>query len=145
MRPIPTALIALTLAAPAQAWQAGQDGALCTLTHREGGVEVVLTHDPSPPLWTITVTTQAPWPEVGTFGIAFLGGAEITITTDRHTLSRDGRALGVADRGFGNVLAGLSGNARAVFRAGDVEVSVSLDGAAPEVAAFEACGTRPSV
>jgi hypothetical protein len=134
-------LLSLMLSAPAHAWQAGQEGAICTLTHSEGGVDVRLTNDPGAPLWTITVTGTAPWPEAAVFSIAFLGGAEITISTDRHTLSEDGRALTVADRGFGNVLAGLSGNARAVFLAGGAELSVSLEGAAPEVAAFEACGS----
>ena len=45
--------------------------------------------------------------------------------------------------GFGNVLAGLSRNTRAEFIAGPATLSVSLDGAAPEVAAFEACGVAP--
>lgn len=137
--------LALTLASPAAAWQAGTDGAVCTLAHAEGGIEVVLTHDPGPPLWTITVRGPEPWPEAAIFGIAFVGGAELTITTDRHSLSSERRALTVADRGFGNVLAGLSGNARAVFFSGETELSVSLDGAAPQVAAFEACGTSPAV
>jgi hypothetical protein len=139
-----TALLSLTLTAPAQAWQAGQDGAICTLTHSEDGVDVRLTHDPGPPLWTITVTGSEAWPEAPVFAIAFEGAAALTISTDRHSLSTDGLALSVADRGFGNVLAGLSGNARAVFLAGSAELSVSLEGAAPEVAAFEACGAMPS-
>jgi hypothetical protein len=145
MRPILAALTALALASPATAWQAGTDGALCTLTHAENGLEIRLTHDPGPPLWTITITAPAPWPEAAIFSIAFLDGADLTISTDRHTLSQGGLALTVTDRGFGNVLAGLSGNARALFRAGDAEFSASLAGAAPEVAAFEACGTTPSV
>ncbi|PWK57994.1 hypothetical protein [Roseicyclus mahoneyensis] len=139
------ALLSLTLATTAHGWQAGHDGAICTLTHSEDGVEVRLTHDPGPPLWTIAVRGPEPWPEAPSFAIAFLGGAELTISTDRHTLSADGRTINVADRGFGNVLAGLSGNAHAVFRAGGAELSVSLEGAAPEVAAFEACGSMPSV
>ncbi len=144
MRSHLAALLSLTLATPAHAWQAGHDGAICTLTHSESGVDVLLTHDPGLPLWTITVTGPEPWPEAPSFAIAFLGGVELTIGTDRHSLSADGRALTVADRGFGNVLAGLSGNARAVFLAGSAELSVSLEGAAPEVAAFEACGAMPS-
>lgn len=54
-------------------------------------------------------------------------------------------AVRVADRGFGNVLAGLSGGGRAMFFSGGTERSVSLEGAAPEVAAFAACEARPSV
>ena len=145
MRPILAALSALALATPAAAWQAGTDGALCTLTHAEAGLDIRLTHDPGPPLWTITLTAPAPWPEAGIFSIAFLGGAEITISTDRQTLSPDGLSLTVTDRGFGNVLAGLSGNTTALFRLGDTEYSASLAGAAPEVAAFEACGASPAV
>lgn len=145
MRPILATLAVLALASPAAAWQAGTDGALCTLTHAENGLDILLTHDPGPPLWTITITAPAPWPEAAIFSIAFLGGAELTISTDRHNLSPDGLALSVSDRGFGNVLAGLSGNAQALFRLGDAEFAASLAGAAPEVAAFEACGTRPSV
>ena len=123
MRPILAALSALALATPAAAWQAGTDGALCP----------------------ITLTAPAPWPEAGIFSIAFLGGAEITISTDRQTLSQGGLSLTVTDRGFGNVLAGLSGNTTALFRLGDTEYSASLAGAAPEVAAFEACGASPAV
>ena len=145
MRPILAACLALALTTPAHAWQAGAEGAICTLTHSENGLDIRLTHDPGPPLWTITITGPEPWPQAAIFGIAFVGGAELTITTDRHSLSPDARALTVTDRGFGNVLAGLSGNQRAVFFTGGVELSASLDGAAPEVAAFEACGTRPSV
>ena len=133
------------LSAPAAAWEAGVEGAICTLSHSEDGVEVRLTHDPAVPLYTITVSGPSPWPEAPVFGIAFLGGDEISISTDRHVLSEEGRALSVADRGFGNVLAGLSRNLGAVFVAGDVALRVSLEGAAPEVAAFEACGTAPSV
>ncbi|MDG3041729.1 hypothetical protein [Roseicyclus marinus] len=145
MRLFIAALAAVTLTHPAAAWQAGTDGALCTLTHAENGLDIRLTHDPGPPLWTITITAPTPWPEAAIFSIAFLDGADLTISTDRHILSQDGLALTVADRGFGNVLAGLSGNARALFRAGDAEFSASLAGAAPEVAAFEACGTTPAV
>jgi len=137
------ATLALLLTGPAHAWQAGQEGAICTLSHSEAGVDVRLTHDPAVPLYTITVTGPAAWPEAPSFSIAFLGGEEIIISTDRHELSGDGRALGVADRGFGNVLAGLSRNTRAEFIAGPATLSVSLDGAAPEVAAFEACGVAP--
>lgn len=144
MRPILATLAALALASPAAAWQAGTDGALCTLTHAEAGLDIHLTHDPGPPLWTITITAPAPWPEAAIFSIAFLGGAEITISTDRHSLSPDGLSLTVTDRGFGNVLAGLSGNTTAHFRLGDAEWTASLAGAAPEVAAFAACNTTPS-
>lgn len=127
---------------PALAWEAGRSGAICTLTDPSG--KVVLTHDPSGPLYSITATRAAPWPDAAIFGIAFQGGAEITITTDRHARSADGLSLTVTDRGFGNVLAGLSQNATATLFAGDVRLVVPLAGAAPEVAVFEACEAVPT-
>jgi hypothetical protein len=138
--------LALILAAsPAAAWQAGTDGALCTLTHSEPAAgEVLLTHDPALPLYAITITRAEPWPVAPVFEIAFLGGAELSIATDRHVLSADGLSLTVTDRGFGNVLNGLSGNLVAAMIAGDVTVPFTLTGAAAAVADFEACGTRPS-
>jgi hypothetical protein len=50
----------------------------------------------------------------------------------------------VSDRGFGNVLDGLEFNQVALAATGDRVVSIDLDGAAPEVAAFRACITTPS-
>jgi hypothetical protein len=50
----------------------------------------------------------------------------------------------VSDRGFGNVLNGLAGNRTATGFSGAASVTVSLEGAAAEVAAFEACGAAPS-
>lgn len=144
MHPILVTCLALCLPAPAHAWQAGQDGAICTLDHSEASGDIRLTYDPAGPLYTITVTRAEPWPVADLFGIAFLGGEENTITTERHSLSDDGRAISVADRGFGNVLRGLAANTAATVFAGTETLSVSLAGAAPEVAAFEACGTRPS-
>jgi len=138
-------LLALLLTTTqAAAWQAGSDGLLCTLTHAENGTEVLLTYDPSGPLYTITVTGPAAWDANPVFGIAFLGGREMTITTDRHTLSEDGRALTVSDRGFGNVLDGLSYNRTAVMVSGDTLLPVSLAGAAPEAEIFRNCGSLPS-
>jgi hypothetical protein len=61
------------------------------------------------------------------------------ISTGRHVLSEDGRTLSVRDRGFGNVLNGLEFNVVALAATGDRVVSIDLDGAAPEVAAFRAC------
>lgn len=128
---------------PAPAWEAGRIGTLCTLTNASG--DVVLTHDPAGPVYTITVTRPDPWPEARIFGIAFLSGRAMTITTDRHERSDDGRTITVTDRGFGNVLAGLSQNATATLFAGEVSLTVSLAGAAPAVAIFEACEAAPSV
>lgn len=127
---------------PALAWEARHMGAVCTLTNESG--DVVLTHDPMGPVYAITVTLPDPWPDAAVFGIAFLGGREVTITTDRHQRSADGLSITVTDRGFGNVLAGLSHNTTATVFAGDVSLNVPLTGAAPEVAIFEACEAAPS-
>lgn len=146
MRRVLVPLCLALSAAPAAAWEAGRSGSICTLTHSdpEAG-EIRLTHDPAGPLYTITVTRTEPWPDAPVFGIAFGGGAELTITTDRHILSDEGRALTVTDRGFGNVLAGLARNETATIFAGPAALTVSLEGAAPEVAAFAACELAPSV
>jgi hypothetical protein len=145
MRTLATSLaILLAPAAPAAAWEAGRDGPLCTLTHTEAAGDIRLTFDPAGPLYTLTATGPDAWPDAAIFGIAFQGGAEITITTDRHSLSADSRRLSVADTGFGNVLAGLSRNTTATLFTGSFTVSFSLDGAAPAVTAFEACGTAPT-
>ncbi|MEM7723864.1 MAG: hypothetical protein AAF376_16055 [Pseudomonadota bacterium] len=139
-------LLALSLnaALPAQAWTAGADGSICTLSHSEAAAEVLLTYDPSGPLYSIAITTDAPWPDAPVFAMRFDGGAPLTITTDRHELSPDGRTLTVTDRGFGNVLNGLARNQIALAQAGGAVVAFDLTGAAPEVAVFETCGTAPS-
>jgi hypothetical protein len=138
------ALIAGLAPGAAGAWQAGSEGRICTLAHAEDGTEILLTYDPSVPLYTITLTGPDPWPVSGLFGIRFDGDAPNTITTDRHVLSDDGRSLTVSDRGFGNVLNGLAGNRTATGFSGAASVTVSLEGAAAEVVAFEACGAAPS-
>jgi len=137
-------VMALFLASPAQAWQAGIEGPLCTLTHAEPDTAIRLTYDPAGPLYSISVTTSDPWPQSAIFGIAFLGGLELTITTNRHVLSDGDRTLTVTDQGFGNVLDGLAQNQRASIYSGATSLSVSLADAAPEVAAFRACTTAPS-
>ncbi|WP_439137027.1 hypothetical protein [Roseicyclus sp.] len=126
---------------PATAWEAGRAGALCTLSDATG--DVVLTHDPNGPVYTITARRSDPWPEAAIFGITFLGQDGLTITTDRHIRSEDGRAITVTDQGFGNLLAGMRGNDTATLFAGPVSKTVSLAGAAPAVAAFEDCTPLP--
>ena len=84
MLPLALALVAT----PATAWEAGRDGAICTLAHNDPvDGDIRLTYDPSGPLYSITVTRTEPWPEAPVFGMAFTGGTELTITTDRHVLS----------------------------------------------------------
>lgn len=135
----------LLCALPAHAWEAGTRGALCTLSHAAPGAQVLLTFDPSGPEYSITVTRDTPWPTSGVFAMQFSGGQDLTISTTRHLLSDDARSLTVRDSGFGNVLRGLSANDIATALTGDAAVSVSLAGAAPEVAAFEACSNSPAV
>lgn len=132
------------LAGPVHGWEAGSEGALCTLTHSEPSADIRLTFDPSVPLYTITITTPEAWPVSPEFAMAFTGSRGNTITTNRHVLSPDGRSLSVSDRGFGNVLDGLQFNTTATGLAGGTSVTVSLEGAAPQVEAFRACGTLPS-
>jgi hypothetical protein len=134
----------LMLGSPAVAWEAGIEGAICTLTHAEDGAEVRLTFDPSVPLYTITLTGAEPWPVAPDFSMVFNGPRGNAISTTAHVLSPDRLSLSVADRGFGNVLDGLQYNDLALGISGDVVVTVSLEGAAPEVEAFRACGTMPT-
>lgn len=132
------------LAAPAHAWQAGTDGALCTLTHESAEAGVQLTFDPSGPLYTITLQRWGePWSPAPVFAIRFDGLRGLTISTSRHRLTGDDTAVTVADSGFGNVLDGLEFNTMATALLGDQALSVSLDGAAPEVRRFRACILLP--
>jgi hypothetical protein len=113
---------------------------VCTLRHAGEAAEVVVTFDPGIPEYAISVTlAEGRWPEAPVFAIAFLGPAGLTITTDRHVLSADGRTLSVTDRGFGNVLNGLERNAGALATAGGTTAPVSLDGAVEPVRAFRDC------
>ncbi|MEJ6390567.1 hypothetical protein V8J83_13725 [Gymnodinialimonas sp. 2307UL20-7] len=139
------ALALLITAVPsAHAWEAGVEGGLCTLTHDEDAVSVRLTFDPTVPLYTITLTAQDPWPISPEFAMQFNGSQPLTIRTGRHVLSPDRLSLSVSDRGFGNVLDGLQFNATAQGLSGPASVAISLDGAAPEVAAFRSCGQVPT-
>ena len=131
-------------ASPAAAWEF-TPGLPCLLTHEEPGLEIVLTHDPTQPLYTITLTQPDPWPQSDVFSLRFEGAAGLTISTTRHQLSNGQTALTVTDSGFGNVLAGLSFNRVAVAMVGDREARFALDGAAEPVAAFQNCAADPSV
>ena len=130
--------LSLLVAAPAAAWEFAPDP-ICTLSGTDAAAETVVTFDASLPEYAIRITlASGTWPEAPVFAIRFLPSG-LTISTDRHVLSEDGRSLTVTDRGFGNVLDGLEFNALAVAILGDLEVPIPLDGAAPEVALFRAC------
>ncbi|MCV3271530.1 hypothetical protein [Roseobacter sinensis] len=131
-------------ATTAQAWEF-TPGLPCRLTHETADVAVELTHDPTEPLYSITLTLPAPWTPAPVFSMGFEGGAALSIATDRHQLSADGTALTVTDRGFGNVLRGLAFNQAAIATVGDQRVAIPLDGAAEPVEQFRRCEGRAGV
>lgn len=136
MRLIPLLLI---LAHPAAAWEF-TGVPVCTLTHTAPEAEVVVTFDPTLPEYAISVTlTEGTWPTAPVFAMTFDGPYPLTIQTDRHRLSEDGRTVTVRDTGFGNVLDGLEFNGIAVAYLGTTAAHVPLDGAAPAVQAFRDC------
>ncbi|MCU0907320.1 MAG: hypothetical protein MUF73_07710 [Rhodobacteraceae bacterium] len=130
----------LVLPMPAAAWEFFP-GPVCRLIHTTPEASVELTHDPTGPLYTITVSRPGrPFPPAPVFSMRFDGPRGLSIATDRHqTPDGDPTRLRVTDTGFGNVLDGLAFNRTATAVIGDQEVSFPLDGAAGPVAAFRAC------
>ncbi|WP_245818946.1 excinuclease ABC subunit B [Marivita hallyeonensis] len=115
---------------------------ICTLFHQGEDMAVMVTYDHSVREYAIHLSREGGWPEDDVFSMRFEGERGLTISTTRHSVDAvDPRTLTVKDRGFGNVLNGLNFNARAVAVLGDLEVPVSLDGAAPAVEEFRACPT----
>jgi hypothetical protein len=139
------ALIAFLLfAAPAQAWDFFPTP-VCTIAEDTPSLSIRVTYDPSQPQpYAIALTSPDAWPATETFSLRFDGPAAMTIGTDRHQLSTDGRTLIVTDTGFGNVLDGLAFNVTATALAGATEMPFDLTGARPAVEAFRACGEVPS-
>ncbi|MFY9209978.1 MAG: hypothetical protein WAO69_02520 [Aestuariivita sp.] len=137
-------LVLASLATPVTAWEF-TPGLPCVLNHVEDGIAVELTHDPTQPLFTITLTRPTPWPEAEIFALSFQGGSDLTITTNRHELSDAGRSLTVTDRGFGNVLNGLILNDTATALIGGAAVPFSLTGADGPTRAFADCAVDPAV
>lgn len=129
--------------APAAAWEAGHDGPVCTLSHSEDHIDILLTYDPSGPIYTITLRGADPWPEHGVFEMHFAGDAPLNISTTRQVLSDDGLAVTVTDRGFSNVLDGLQFNQNVTVYLGAASLNVQLDGAESAVARFRSCSIRP--
>jgi hypothetical protein len=127
------------LATPALAWEF-TDVPVCTLSHATAEVAVAVTFDPAMTEYAITLTlAEGVWPRGTVFAIAFEGGWPITIQTDRHQFSDDGRTLTVRDSGFGNVLDGIGRNSSATAMLPGLAVAVPLDGAGGPLAAFRAC------
>lgn len=115
---------------------------ICTLFHQGADMSVMVTFDPRLSEYAIHLSREAGWPDESVFSMKFEGPRSLIISTDQHVINAaDQRTLTVRDRGFGNVLNGLYFNSRAVAVLGDVEVSVSLDGAAPAVDEFRTCPT----
>ena len=132
-------LALLTLATPAHAWEATV-GEVCTLSHDTEAAQVFLTYDPAKPLYTLAITRKdTPWRPSEWFAMRFTGGQEITISTQRHALSDNNQTVNVADSGFGNVLDGLALNATAFAFTESQQVTLPLQGAAPEVQKFRDC------
>lgn len=134
----------LCLASPAAAWDFSATS-LCRVTHVQDAVAVELTYDPGTALYAITVQRPQAWQPAPIFGLAFEGGRDLTIRTDRHAYSQGGRAVTVTDQGFGNVLDGLQFNQTATAFLGELMEPISLQGAAPAIDAFRACIQAPSV
>ncbi|MEM1377807.1 MAG: hypothetical protein AAGG69_10515 [Pseudomonadota bacterium] len=135
---IRTAFALLLLAQPALAWEF-KTGPICVLEDDGENAFVKLTYDPSGPLYSIAITPNQAWEASPLFGIQFDGPAALTITTDRHVLSDSNATVTVTDRGFGNVLNGLEFNETATAMLGRQLITMSLDGAAPEVQKFRQC------
>ena len=139
-----TVLFCLALSSPAQAWEF-TPGLPCVLRFETEAAKITLTHDPTQPLNTLSVRQSAPFAASDTFAMRFEGADGLTITTNRHSLSRDGRTLSVSDTGFGNVLNGLQFNRTAWAILGDQAIAFPLEGAAEPVAAFRLCLPTPGV
>ena len=138
-------LIALMLmATPAAAWEF-TPGLPCLLNYADDTIAVELTHDPTQPQFSITLTRTTPWPKADVFSLRFNGPAQLTISTTRHVLSNQDLSLTVIDRGFGNVLTGLAANQTATALLGTVAAEFSLSGAREPVADFAACSVDPTV
>lgn len=137
-------MVCLCLASPASAWEF-TPGAVCLLTQDADALDVVLTHDPVQPLFTITLTRPTPWPEGDVFSIRFEGAAPFTISTNRHEITASGRALTVTDSGFTNVLNGLRFGGTAVATIGGAEARFSLAGAGGPTDAFALCAPQAGV
>lgn len=134
----------LLLATPVQAWDFTPTP-ICTILNDTPGLSIRVTYDPSQAQpYAITLSRPDPWPTTETFGLRFDGPAAMTIGTNRHQLSPDGRTLTVTDTGFDNVLDGLALNGTATALAGDAALPFDLTGARPAVEAFRACNLLPS-
>ena len=129
----------LLLTTPAHAWEFSPSP-ICTLTDTQEAGTLTVTYDASLPEYAIAVTlAEGTWPDAFSFGMAFAGGDELSIGTNRHIISGDGHTLTVKDRGFGNVLNGLEFNTRAYAMADNFTVGFDLKGIKEAITAFRDC------
>ena len=134
-----TTLAFLLFASPAAAWEFSASP-ICTLTDTSEAGEITVTYDPAITEYAIIVTLpEGRWINAPTFGMAFANDRPISIQTDQHSISPDGRSITVKDRGFGNVLNGLEFNSRAYAILGDTTVDIDLTGIGPAITAFRDC------
>jgi hypothetical protein len=138
-------ILSLTLiAGSARAWDFAATP-LCTLADRTDRQATVLQFDPGADQpWSITMTLQdGTWPAAPGLTMAFLGGQELVIGTDRHILSDGARSVTVRDRGFDNVIAGLAQNQVAIATMGDRVMEIPLAGIAGPLQQFLDCLAQP--
>ena len=133
----------LCLASPAAAWEF-TPGLPCTLSDIQGDTQIVLTHDPRAPLYSLSITRAVPWGPGEAFSITYLGPRSFQIATSRQTFEDAGRTLRVEDRGFGNVLDGMEYNGTALANLGETDVRIDLAGAAEPVREFRRCSGLPT-
>lgn len=129
------------LAGPVQAWDFAPTP-ICTLSTQTEKGEVRVTYDPTTGLYEINLiyANDLSWDNSPSFTMEFIGPSSLSIGTNRHAISRDGKTLSARDTGFGNVLDGLEFNTIANARAGSSTMAISLEGAAEPVRKFRACG-----
>lgn len=129
----------LLISSQANAWEFSGTP-LCTVLHEGADMTLEMTYDPGLGEYTLNLTrTYSDWPAGPVFALRFDGPAGLTISTGSHSIT--GNQLTVKDSGFGNVLNGLQYNIRAVALIAGSETAISLQGAAPAVAAFRECDT----
>lgn len=135
------AAIFAMMATPGLAWDF-TPVPICTLSAQTEKGEVQVTYDPRASLYEIRLiyTEELGWSEAPFFEIEFIGTRGNVISTNRHSVTEDGKTLSVNDTGFGNVLDGLEFNSTAQARSGPNTMEMSLAGAAEPVQAFRACG-----
>ncbi|MEL6640782.1 MAG: hypothetical protein AAFP98_05650 [Pseudomonadota bacterium] len=139
-----TVVSALFLCAATPAWPwTFEETEVCTISYDDGATAVTVVFDPRSKLYAIKLSRAAGWADAPVFQLRFDGGMPFTIGTDRHAVSDDRRTLSVTDTGFGNVLKGIAANTQMTALNGVQAISVSTEGAADPIAAFQGCPNTP--